>query len=67
MNPTGSGAGAVLEASRIAAGATQAEVAGWLGISKATYWRRISGKADFTAYEVRTIRQRLGLDLIDHL
>lgn len=63
MNTTESGAGRALEAAREGAGATQSEVAGWLGISRATYQRRITGRADFTAYEVHVIRQRLALDL----
>lgn len=61
------GLGEALEEARKAAGITQAEIAGQLGISKATYWRRISGRAEFTAYEVHVVRQRFGLDLLEHL
>lgn len=63
MNTTESGAGRALEAAREGAGATQSEVAAWLGISRATYQRRISGQADFTAYEVHVLRKRELVDL----
>lgn len=63
MNHT-AGLGEALEEARKAAGITQAEVAELLGISKATYWRRINGRAEFTATEAIKVRRRFGLDLL---
>jgi len=60
-------AGKALEAAREAAGVDQEAVAGWLGISRTTYWRRITGQLEFKFGEVRTIRRHLGLDLTELL
>lgn len=56
-------AGTALEAAREAAGVSQEALAASLGISRTTYWRRVTGQLEFKFAEIRTVRRDLGLDL----